>query len=73
MTRNIINRVEVTCPIYSDKVKQELLDIFEISWKDNVKSRVINESQDNSYKRNNKDKVRSQFKLYDYFEDKLKN
>ena len=73
MTRNIINRVEVSCPVYSEKVKQELLDIFEISWQDNIKSRVINESQDNSYKRNNKDKVRSQFKLYDYFEDKLKS
>src|SRR5690606_15584193 len=30
MTRNIDERVEVTCPIYDQEIKQELIDIFEI-------------------------------------------
>ena len=45
MTRNIDNRVEVTCPIYDNDIKQELIDIFEICWSDNVKARIINEKQ----------------------------
>ncbi|MBT8273916.1 MAG: polyphosphate kinase 1 [Bacteroidia bacterium] len=73
MTRNIENRVEVTCPIYDKDIKQELMDIFDISWSDNIKSRIIDESQSNSYKRNDLPKVRSQFATYDYYLNKLKN
>ena len=38
MTRNLDNRVEVTCPIFQNDLKKEINDIFEIYWKDNVKS-----------------------------------
>ena len=41
MTRNLDNRVEVTCPIYDKDVKQELVDTFELSWNDNVKARWV--------------------------------
>lgn len=71
MTRNIENRVEVSCPIYDDDIKNELLDIFEICWKDNVKARIVDESQANNYKRNDLPKVRSQFATYDYYLNKL--
>ncbi len=71
MTRNIENRVEVGCPIYDPEIKQELIDTFEISWRDNVKARKFNQTQDNKYVRNNKPRVRSQFALYDYYEAKL--
>ncbi len=71
MTRNLDNRVEVGCPIYDEDIKQELLENFEICWKDNVKARIFNASQDNAYRRNNLPKVRSQFALYDYYLDKL--
>jgi polyphosphate kinase len=73
MTRNIDNRVEVTCPIYDKDIKQELLDIFEICWSDNVKARIINETQNNVYKRNDLPKVRAQFATYDYYLKKLEN
>lgn len=73
MTRNIDNRVEVTCPIYDEDIKQELMDIFDICWSDNVKARIINESQDNTYKRNDLPKVRSQFATYDYYLKKLQD
>ena len=39
MTRNLDNRVEVTCPIYQPELKKELFDIFNIYWNDNIKSR----------------------------------
>ncbi len=67
MTRNIINRVEVSCPIYDEDIKKELQDLYEICWSDNVKARIINETQDNAYLRNDKPKVRSQFDTYNYY------
>jgi polyphosphate kinase len=73
MTRNIDNRVEVTCPIYDEDIKNELQDLFEICWNDNVKARIINEIQDNSYKRNDLKKLRAQFETYNYYLKKLEN
>ncbi len=72
MGRNLDNRVEIACPIYDEDIKNELNETFEISWSDNVKARVISEKQDNAYRVNNKPKVRSQFKLYEYYQQKLK-
>ena len=70
MTRNLDNRVEVGCKIYDDDIKQELIDTFEISWKDNVKARVFSEKQDNAYRQNDNPKVRSQFEMYNYYLNK---
>ncbi|MFD2823432.1 polyphosphate kinase 1 [Lacinutrix iliipiscaria] len=70
MTRNIENRVEVSCPIYDQEIKQELIDTFNICWSDNVKARILNHNQNNEYKRNNKEKVRSQFETYNYYKNK---
>ncbi len=67
MTRNIENRVEVSCPIYDNGIKKELQDLFEICWQDNVKARIINENQDNKYRKNTNKSVRSQFSTYDYY------
>ena len=71
MTRNIHTRVEVTCPIYDENIKKELLDLFDICWNDNVKARVINETQDNNYLKNDKKKIRAQFETYNYYLKKL--
>ncbi|WP_422104311.1 polyphosphate kinase 1 [Winogradskyella sp.] len=71
MTRNIDNRVEVSCPIYDEDIKKELLDLYEICWNDNVKARYINETQDNTYRRNDQPKVRAQFDTYNYYLNKL--
>ncbi|MBJ7882746.1 polyphosphate kinase 1 [Gelidibacter salicanalis] len=71
MSRNIENRVEVTCPIYDADIKKELLDVFEISWNDNVKARMLCGSHENKYKHNNLPKVRAQFAIYNYYVDKL--
>ncbi|WP_224490114.1 polyphosphate kinase 1 [Robertkochia flava] len=67
MTRNLDYRVEVGCPVYDEDIKKELMDTFEICWKDNVKARVFSVKQDNAYRRNKKAPVRSQFATYEYY------
>lgn len=71
MTRNIENRVEVTCPIYDNAIKKELIDSFTICWKDNTKARLLNKAQNNAYKRNHSPKYRAQFEVYNYLKNKL--
>lgn len=73
MSRNIENRVEVSCPIYQEDLKQEIIDTFNICWSDNVKARLINTPNENEYRTDNNTKVRSQIAIYDYYLEKLKN
>ncbi|MCL8006253.1 polyphosphate kinase 1 [Gelidibacter japonicus] len=73
MSRNIENRVEVTCPIYDQDIKNELLDVFDIAWNDNVKARLLCGTHENKYRHNNLPKVRSQFEIYNYYVNKLQN
>ncbi len=75
MTRNLDFRVEVGCPIYDPDIRQELLDTFEISWKDNLKARIFSDKQDNAYrkKEENEPELRSQFEMYYYYQRKLKS
>ena len=73
MTRNLDYRVEVGCPIYDEDIKQELIDTFEISWKDNLKARVFSVKQDNAYRKIKGEEIRSQFALYDYYKAKLES
>lgn len=72
MTRNISFRVEVGCPIYDKTIQQELIDTFEISWADNVKARIINKAQDNTYRPHTTPALRSQVALYEYYQHKNK-
>ncbi len=71
MGRNLDNRVEITCPIYDEDIKKEILENFEIGWSDNVKARIMSVRNDNAYRRNNREPVRSQFKMHDYYLNKL--
>ena len=73
MTRNIENRVEVGCPIYDKDLQQEILDIFYISWNDNIKARVVNKSPQNKIVTPSKDEFinRSQWETYAYYKKKL--
>ena len=67
MTRSLENRVEVTCPIIDKKLKKEILDIFNMYWNDNVKSRLVNHPKINKHKRNSKPYFRSQDEIYNYY------
>lgn len=72
MGRNLDRRIEVACPIYDEKIQQEIRDMIEIQLKDNVKARIINEEQDNQYvSEGKKDTFRSQFELHEYYRRKL--
>jgi polyphosphate kinase len=73
MTRNLDGRVEVSCPIYDNNIKKQLLDTFEIGWKGNVKARYHSENLDNKYRiRKPDDKVfRAQYQTYEYFRNNL--
>lgn len=73
MTRNLDARVEVTCPIYDEKIKKELIDIFDIGWKGNVKARYQSEKLDNKYKvrKGNEPIFRAQFETYNYHLNKV--
>ena len=73
MTRNLDNRVEVTCPIYDKDVKQELVDTFELSWNDNVKARWVNDNSKPVYRNNGAAPLRSQEAIYYYYQNKLNN
>ena len=69
MTRNFENRIEVTCPIYDIDLQKQIIDTFDISWKDNVKSRLINELKLRNIRKQNIVKTRSQFETYKYFKN----
>ncbi|MCW3127813.1 MAG: Polyphosphate kinase [Bacteroidetes bacterium] len=67
MARNLDTRIEISCPITDRHLQKELLDILEIQWADNVKSRVLNLPQDNTYRHSASPvKVRAQEKIYQY-------
>ena len=74
MTRNLENRVEVSCPIYDSNLQKEIIDVFEISWNDNVKARIINKTPQNRLKTKNDkhDLNRSQWRTYEYYKTKNK-
>jgi polyphosphate kinase len=69
MTRNFENRIEVSCPIYDTDLQNQILDTFNISWRDNVKSRVINEIKERNISKKNITSIRSQFETYKYFKN----
>ena len=72
MTRNIDGRVEVTCPIYDERIKNELIDNFNIGWKGNVKARLHSEKLDNKYRVRGSDPVfRAQQETYNYYLNRL--
>jgi len=73
MTRNLDGRVEVTCPIYQEDIKKQLIDTFEIGWKGNVKSRLHSNNLDNKYRTRNENETifRAQNEIYNYYSKQL--
>ncbi len=72
MTRNLDGRVEVTCPIYDQEIKNELIDNFDIGWKGNVKARYHSYKLDNKYRvRNHNPVFRAQLETYKYYQSKV--
>ncbi len=67
MERNLDGRIEVGCPIFNVTIQQRIEKIFEIQWKGNVKSRIIDEQQLNRYFRDENAPFMSQEELYSFY------
>jgi polyphosphate kinase len=64
MNRNIERRIEVTCPIFDKNIRNELMQIFEIQWSDNVKARKIDGALLNSFIKSGKKPFQSQIEVH---------
>ena len=73
MTRNLDGRVEVTCPIYDQEIKKQIIDTFTIGWKGNVKARYHSEKFENKYRVRAEDEpiFRAQHETYNYYRNRL--
>ena len=72
MRRNLDGRVEVTCPIYDQDIKKELIDNFDLGWKGNVKARYHSHLLDNKYRESDGQPVfRAQLETYKYYQNKV--
>ena len=73
LTRNLDGRVEVSCPIYDEEIKKQLLDNFECGWKGNVKARFHSEKLDNKYRKRKENEpiFRAQLETYNYYKGNL--
>jgi polyphosphate kinase len=66
MTRNLDHRVEAGVPILDKDLKQLVINILELQFKDCCKARIIDAEQQNKYvPRGNRKKVRSQIAIYE--------
>jgi len=73
MTRNLDHRCEVSCPIYDLDIQKELRDYLNIQLKDNVKARIVDDKQDNTYKRDDSsEQIQSQAAVYEYYKNRSK-
>lgn len=66
MLRNLEHRVEATCQVMDEEIKQELKDILNIQLQDNVKARWLDNDLNNEYVRTTRKKVRSQVETYNF-------
>lgn len=75
MTRNLDGRVEVTCPIYDEAIRKQIIDTFDVGWKGNVKARFHSEKFENKYRVRAADEpvFRAQHETYKYYSDRLEN
>jgi polyphosphate kinase len=66
MTRNIEHRIEVTCPVFDKSIKNEMKEIFEIQWSDNVKARKLDAILSNTFVKPGKKPIQSQIEVHNY-------
>ena len=71
MTRNLENRVEVTCPIYDPRIKKQLNEVFDLCWSDNIKARWVNTQNENAYRTNKERALRSQMAAFDLIRNRF--
>jgi polyphosphate kinase len=71
MIRNFDHRFEAATPVYDPALQKELMEMLQMQLRDNVKARLVNSQPVNQYqKTESKEKLRSQFAIYDYLKKK---
>jgi polyphosphate kinase len=71
MVRNLEHRVEATCPILDERIREELKDILDIQLRDNVKARRLDNNLSNEYVEPGEERIRSQVATYNYLKSKI--
>lgn len=66
MVRNLDKRVEVATPIYDTNLQNELKKYIALQFKDNTKTRIIDQLQSNTYKDRGEKPYRAQEDIYNY-------
>ncbi|RXK86688.1 polyphosphate kinase 1 [Filimonas effusa] len=73
MVRNLDHRVEAAVPISDKALQKEIKDILNIQFADNVKARLLDDTQSNRYvNTEDKKKIRSQIETYQYLYQKTR-
>ncbi len=72
MGRNLDRRIEVITPIFDEDIAQEFKDILHIQLNDNVKARIQDKKESNTYitKKAGERAIRSQYEIYEYLKNK---
>lgn len=68
MSRNLDRRVEVACPIYDPTLREQLLSMFDIQWKDTSSARILDNELNNHLKKPSPGEkpLRAQVEFYKY-------
>ncbi|HUS03656.1 MAG TPA: phospholipase D-like domain-containing protein, partial [Chitinophagaceae bacterium] len=70
MTRNLYHRIEVCVAIKTPACKKELIDYFEIQWKDNDKAVVLSSNLEQKRPEIAGEKINAQESIYNYLKNK---
>ena len=70
MTRNLYHRIEVCVAIKTPSCKKELIDYFEIQWKDNDKAVTLLPNLEQMKPEDGAEKINAQQAIYDYLKNK---
>ncbi len=71
MVRNLNRRVEVATPIYSPELQKEIREYMNLQFLDNTKARIVNDIQNNQYKKEGERSFRAQEDIYTFLEKQL--
>lgn len=70
MERNLSFRIETAFPLYDKDIKEQILYLMDLQWRDNVKARTLNNQHLNTYRKiSSTISIRSQLETYNYFKN----
>ena len=70
MERNLSFRIETAFPIYDEDIRDQILYLMDLQWRDNVKARMLSNQAINAYRKNNSHiSIRSQQETYNFFKN----